>query len=298
MARRILRKIRIAEISGCDRPANEHARAVIMKRAPEAHIGENYMSVDFGKLADVVLEGAAVALRKREPHLSHEQAFAKVYTSKEYRPAAEAERKAAAARLAGVPVARTAAHVLNSMDDNSINELTVQIKQAHPYLDDAGIVRLLIQRVEAADYRGDVAAARRAGDHAPGPYEDLTRRRGNDAAVGKALSDDDLLRLVDYERRLRPDLSDREIYSRVAGSSAVRRDRREFHAEMKAERRDETAVEVEDGAMDVLTAKAAELRREDPSLTPEMAFSKVFLDPANRSLAAAERAASRAALES
>ena len=68
------------------------------------------MSVDLGALADVVLEGATAALLKADPEtLTKEQAFAKVFTSQQYRLAAEAEREAAHKRLvAGVSQARTA----------------------------------------------------------------------------------------------------------------------------------------------------------------------------------------------
>jgi hypothetical protein len=257
MVRRVIRKLKIIEVSGVDRPANAHARAAIIKRHDGAHIGDSkldYSKVDFGALADIVLEGAATALRKREPHLSPEQAYAKVYTSPDYRLVAESEREASAKRLlAGVPVARTAAHVLNSLDDDAINELTIQIKQAHPFLDDAGIVRLLIQRVEAG-------------------------------GVGKALSDDDLQAMVEYERKINPTLSDQTVYRRVAASRAVRVDRREFHGEMEAAR---------DDAMSALDAKADELRAANPELTKERAFAAAYSAPENRELMKAERRANR-----
>jgi hypothetical protein len=269
MVRRILRKIRIAEISGVDRPAQAHARAVIMKRAPEAHIGENYMSVDFGKLADVVLEGAAVALRKREPHLSPEQAYAKIYTSQEFRKAAEIEREASAARLAGVTRASLEPKTLDSLDDDAINALTVEIKNANPFLDDAGIIRLLLQHIQG----GGVTAVKRP------------LRSTDDRGVSKDLTDGDLQRMADYERRINPSLSDEEIYRRVGASRAVREDRHEFHREIEAERQDDATSAIE--------AKADELRAANPELTKEMAFARAYSDPKNRELAKAERLANR-----
>lgn len=47
--------------------------------------------------------------------------------------------------------------------------------------------------------------------------------------------------------------------------------------------------------MDALKAKAAELRKSDPKLTEEQAFAKVYADPANRKIAAAERRKNRPA---
>ena len=51
-----------------------------------------------------------------------------------------------------------------------------------------------------------------------------------------------------------------------------------------------------DNALDALKAKAAELRKAKPELTELQAFAKVYEDPANRALAAAERRSAREAL--
>ena len=56
------------------------------------------------------------------------------------------------------------------------------------------------------------------------------------------------------------------------------------------------AVAKRDNALDALKVKAAELRKANPSLSESQAFAKVYQDPANAKLAAAERSASRAAL--
>ena len=56
------------------------------------------------------------------------------------------------------------------------------------------------------------------------------------------------------------------------------------------------AIAKRDNAFDALKAKAAELRKAKPELTESQAFAKVYEDPANRALAAAERSASWAAL--
>jgi hypothetical protein len=241
MARRVIKKFALKYIAGVTKPANEHARAVIMKRAPEAHIGENYMSVDFGALADVVLEGAAVALRKREPHLTPEQAYAAVYTSPDYREAAKAERAASAERLAGVPVARTAATILNDLSDESILALVQEIRDENPYVSDAELVRMIAssaeERAGRAAVQENVRRATRDGARVPQPGDTLSSRSSDDG------------------------------------------------------------VRKRDAALDAITAKAAELRRADPSLSEAQAFAAAYTARANRDLAKAERSASRAALE-
>lgn len=117
--------------------------------------------------------------------------------------------------------------------------------------------------------------------------------------VLQTLSDSDIKRLVDEERRLNATLTDRELYARINASDAVRQHRSEFHAALAAARRDGRTlktdeIEKRDVALDALRARADDLRKFDPNLTPEQAFAKVYrLEPA---LAARERSASRAAL--
>jgi hypothetical protein len=197
MARRILRKFVLNYIAGVDRPAQEPARAVIMKRAPDgAHIGDtklDYSKIDLGALADVVLEGATTALLKAEPALSREQAFAKVYSDPKYRLAAEAEREASAKRLlAGVPVARLEPVILNDLSDSEIEAIIEEIRAAHPFLDNAAMYRAVANSVEVrreqAAYRSTVSAARREGQRVPQPGDTLTAKRDSalDALTAKA----------------------------------------------------------------------------------------------------------------
>ena len=72
-------------------PRKSHARVLLQKRddtpvarhQPKEHTKMNtstdYRNIDLGALAMLALEGAAEALRKSQPELSKEQAFAKVY---------------------------------------------------------------------------------------------------------------------------------------------------------------------------------------------------------------------------
>ncbi len=57
----------------------------------------DYRNIDLGALAMLALEGAAEALRKSQPELSKEQAFAKVYCDPANRVAMKAERRASRA---------------------------------------------------------------------------------------------------------------------------------------------------------------------------------------------------------
>jgi hypothetical protein len=156
--KRIMRRFAIDEISAVDKPAQEGARAVIMKRDEKTgaavavhrqrNSGMDYSKTDRGALAMLALEGLAKALREREPHLSPEQAFSRVFADPANRIAAKAERESSRARLiAGAPVARTSAQVLNNLSDDTIHALIDEIRRDNPVLDDAGIVRLLVQNI-------------------------------------------------------------------------------------------------------------------------------------------------------
>jgi hypothetical protein len=220
MARRVLRKIRITEISGVDFPAVAGATARIMKRH-EAHIGDSKLDtskVDFGKLADVVLTGAAAALRARETHLSPEQAYAKIYTSPDYRLAAEAEREASATRLlAGVPVARLEPKILDSLDDDEINELTVEIKNANPWMTDADLIRAIAnsaeERAGRAAVRENMRHATRDGARVPQPGDTLSAKRD---AYGT------LTQKADELRKANPSLTEAQAFAAAYTSPANR----------------------------------------------------------------------------
>ena len=110
-------------------------------------------------------------------------------------------------------------------------------------------------------------------------------------------------------RKAQPNLSESQAFARVYGdpanaeiAAAERQASRARFAEQAAssytahtmEKR--MLVTQRDNAFDALKAKAAELRKARPELTESQAFAKVYEDPANRALAAAERSASRAAL--
>jgi hypothetical protein len=118
----------------------------------------------------------------------------------------------------------------------------------------------------------------------------------------QTLSDEDIKRLIARERARFPFLDGEQLLAVVENSAEMRAHRAAFRAALQAGNRASTtlpspqAVEVSkrDNALDALQAKAAELRKSDPSLTPEKAFAKAYrLHP---DLAARERGASRAAL--
>jgi hypothetical protein len=137
-------------------------------RSSKAEKGIEQMGkVDVGELAQVVLEGAAVALRKREPNLTAEQAYSRVYQDPHYREAIKAERQASRARIAGVGIAQTEPEILNVLSDADIKRLIARERARFPFLDGAQ----LLARVEAtqemvahrAALRQREAAARRDG---------------------------------------------------------------------------------------------------------------------------------------
>jgi hypothetical protein len=118
----------------------------------------NYENVDRGALMMLLLEDAAVAVRKANPSLSPEQAFSKAYQNPSNREIVKAERQA-----------------------------------------------------RESDYSRDTADA-----------------------IAK-LTDADIERMVDHERRLNSTLSDQQIYLRVNSNSAVRNHTAQFYAQMQQE---------------------------------------------------------------
>jgi hypothetical protein len=223
-----MRKLKILEVSGVDKPAQEHALVAIIKRANGAQKADFDMSNIDTDVSDdpyEALKAKAEELRKVKPELSEQQAFAKVYTDPANAEIAKAERGASLARIAGVPVARTAAVVLNDLSDDEIEQLVDEIRRDNPYLDDADIVRLLTQRVESPTYRADVAAARRAGSTAPAANGDLTQSRDEAALEAGRESNtaiDRLNKLADELRERQPDLSKAQAFSAVYLDSANR----------------------------------------------------------------------------
>jgi len=115
MTRRILSKFIINEISACDKPANSHARAIIMK-GHDGDEGNNAMDSlqKVEKLLDITFDALVHDLRKREPGLTKEQAFSKVYCAPENVELRRIERGIAYKKMdATFAVARTAPQVLN-----------------------------------------------------------------------------------------------------------------------------------------------------------------------------------------
>ena len=116
---------------------------ILIKRAGDPVASKNhkehtemshYENVDLGKLAMLALEGAAEALRKSQPNLTREQAFAKVYCDPANRVAMKAEREASRRRIAGIPVARTEPDVMNSLTDEDIKRMVDHERRLNPYL--------------------------------------------------------------------------------------------------------------------------------------------------------------------
>jgi hypothetical protein len=188
---------------------------------------EQMTKVDVGELAMFVLECAANNLRKANPALSQEQAFAKAYVAPENHEAQKAERASSRRRLAGVGLAQTEPEILNVLSDADIKRLIARERAKFPFLDGKELLAIVENSEEMQRHRAAVRQAQAAG------------RRDSATLMSAA-----------FAKR--------------------------------------------DDAMSELQVKADEIRKAQPGLTEEMAFSKAYkLYPA---LASAERAASREAL--
>ena len=129
----------------------------------------------------------------------------------------------------------------------------------------------------------------------------LCKRIAKDGSAGD-ISEHELTGLiVTAAKAAQPDLSDAQAFSRMfTDMSLAGEAMRKAITIAKSgplpddEERDDEDAEREEGrddddAMDELHAKANELRKRLPHLSPEQCFAKVYEDPANRRLAMRER---------
>lgn len=138
-----LRKLVIDEVSLADRGANKSAVVLLMKRDAPTHQQEiDMLKIDVGALAMEALNGLAAQLRKREPHLTEAQAFAKAYQDPGNVELAKAERRGSVAKLYGTAstLARTEPKVLGSEAGpdstayGKLQELADEVRRASPFL--------------------------------------------------------------------------------------------------------------------------------------------------------------------
>ena len=81
----------------------------------------------------------------------------------------------------GIPVARTKPKILDSLDDDEINALTVEIKNANPWMTDADLIRAIANSAEERRgrkaVRANVRHATREGARVPQPDDTLSAER-------------------------------------------------------------------------------------------------------------------------
>jgi hypothetical protein len=141
MVRRTLRKFKILEISGCDRPAVEPARVAIFKRYDK---GQTDMDIAKrieanGELAEIALHGAAEAISKDNPHLSEAQAFARAYSAPENLELRKAEHAARYQRIGATAPQSAGADASLSIAKRdramgALNAKAEELRNMHPSL--------------------------------------------------------------------------------------------------------------------------------------------------------------------
>jgi hypothetical protein len=144
------------------------------------------MNVDVGALAMFALECAANKLRKANPSLSAEQAFAKAFSDPANREATRAEREASRRRIAGVGLAQTEPEILPTLSDADIKRLIARERARFPFLDGKQLLEVVENSPEMREHRAAVrqaeAAARRDGATLPPPQTVSIMKR--DDALG------------------------------------------------------------------------------------------------------------------
>jgi hypothetical protein len=165
------------------------------------------------------------------------------------------------------------------------------------------------QRVDALELRSTGKAFTmnrsehlRAVVKSAGGVTALCKRIVKDGGAGD-ISEHELTGLIVTAAKVaQPDLSDAQAFSRMftdmsPAGEAMRRaitiakagPLPDEEREDEEEERERDEGRDDDDAMDELHAKANELRKRLPHLSPEQCFAKVYEDPANRRLAARER---------
>ena len=165
----------------------------------------------------LALEGIAEGVRKADPKLTKEQAFAKAYTDPANQIAVKAERAASRERLAGFPVARTEPVILNSLDDDEIERLIEEVRSENPYLSNAEMYRAVANSVEErrgrAAVRENVRLATIDGQRVPQPSVAVSKRDNALSAINAKARE---LRKAD------PSLSEAQAFAKAYTSPANR----------------------------------------------------------------------------
>jgi len=302
--RRIMRSFKLDEISGVDRPAQAHARAAIMKRditdvtkKPAAGLfaigKDNDLLKKLGLLKGfgVNTKTLATSLKSivEDPDAADKGALVEE-TIKQFTEAVEGDLVKDLSGLSDNTIVEdrmspALAKALGLADTASEDEIVAAIaankadlakakadadaivKAAH----DAEIAKAvaekdaLAKRLEVLEGERELASFAKKADEAGLP-------------VSKA---DMLLRAYKGDKAALDEFV--ELYkaaSKALDSSELLKE----YGSAKAMPSDETTA---------ITAKAAELRKADPSLTEAQAFSRAYTDPANKALAKAERAKNR-----
>ena len=307
MRRRIIRKLKILEMSGCDRPAQEPAKVVIMKR------NEGSATPMSDKLAASVDDW-----RRSFPNFSPAEHYAWAWRGlnpaqraqiREEESGAYQERLAQEARFRAASIRADGRGKENTTMKRD-EQISILLKAVGGVLDDYELTKAEredVLRETFDDY------AERTGRDGLKDIADVPTARPT-AVVLKAGDRQELaLAILQGKaavlRKARPELTESQAFAKVYTypanaeiAAAERQASRARFAEQAASSYTGESMEKHmlvakrDGALEALKTKAAELRKSNPSLSESQAFAKVYGDPANRALAAAERSASRAAL--
>jgi hypothetical protein len=129
MAKR-LRNLKINEISLVDRPANLGARVLLAKR--DDNEGKTMTNIDIGKATLEVFNILAAQLRRRDPSLTKEQAFTKVYSDPANAELRRIERNANSFVRYPSADTHTESSVTSAYDQ--LRKLSEEVRRDHPGL--------------------------------------------------------------------------------------------------------------------------------------------------------------------
>jgi hypothetical protein len=194
-----------------------------------------------GKLAELTIDALAHNLRKREPHLSKEQAFSKIYSDPQYAHLAKAER-CASRMAAGIEPQRSAPEISEAgqidftkgeREQWAFNELqrqAMELNKSHPELTHEQCFSRVYCAPESVELRKSERETNRPGGYAE-PYEKSAAApvASLDPVVEHDMAMGELKRLTAHIRAQNPFHTNEQLFAMVmsdpANRDAVRRER-------------------------------------------------------------------------
>jgi hypothetical protein len=178
--------------------------------------------IDKSAVALLAFEGLATELLKREPHLSKEQAFARVYSDPANAEFAKIERQASRARLyegatsrSGTPRERVDPKILDDLSDEEVKRLIAEQRREHPFETPEQLYARVYNSPAMVEHRAKFRAAQRAAERDGATWLSASVAKRDDAHDAIAAKAAEL-------RKIMPTLTFEQAYAKTFSDPANR----------------------------------------------------------------------------